>query len=427
MAEGKPTGNGRRASRAIAYGAVALSALVAVLYARPIPERRPAEQLLRTVPRAPSWIARTDTLGRGETLSGLLGRAGLAGDDVADILQSATALDARRVPAGIAVTTRALDGDSLPREIVFQLAVDRILRVARDETGWTSTEERLPWTTDTIAVRGEVRSTLYAAFDEAASGLPSRARNELAWSLADIYEYKVDMSRDLQPGDEFRVLVERQSGPQGIVRTGRILAATFTLSGREIQAVRHEPDGGKASYYDQEGKSMRAAFLRAPLEFRRISSVFGRRRHPILGRTRAHKGTDYAAGSGTPVRAIGDGTVVYAGWRGGYGNTLEIRHRNGYVTRYAHLRGFAKGVRGGRGVGIGQTVAYVGSTGLSSGPHLHFEVLVGGVQRDPRTALTRQGGEPLAASQRATFHASRSRLLALLDRFETSNSLASRQ
>ena len=187
MADGKPTANRRRAARAIAYGAVALSALVAALYTRPIPERRPAEELLRATPRAPSWIARTDTLGRGETLSGLLGRAGLAHDDVSDILQSATALDARRVPAGIAVTTRALDGDSLPREIVFHLAVDRILRVARDETGWSSTEERLPWTTDTIAVRGEVRSTLYAAFDDAAATLPSRARNELAWAVADIY------------------------------------------------------------------------------------------------------------------------------------------------------------------------------------------------------------------------------------------------
>jgi murein DD-endopeptidase MepM/ murein hydrolase activator NlpD len=427
VADRPPGTNGRRAARTITYGVVALAALVAILFTRPIPERRPAEALLRTVPRAPSWVARTDTLARGETLSGLLGRAGLARDDVADVLESATALDARRVPAGIAVTTRALDGDSLPREIVFHLAVDRVLRVARDETGWTSTEERLPWTTDTIAVRGEVRTTLYAAFDDAASGLPSRARSELAWSLADIYEYKVDMSRDLQPGDAFRVLVERQTGPQGIVRTGRILAATFTLSGREIQAVRHEPEGRKASYYDQDGKSMRAAFLRAPLEFRRISSVFGRRRHPILGTTRAHKGTDYAAGSGTPVRAIGDGIVVHAGWRGGYGNTLEIRHRNGYLTRYAHLRGFARGVRAGRSVGIGQTVAYVGSTGLSSGPHLHFEVLVSGVQRDPRTALTRQGGEPLASSERAAFQSSRSRLLALLDRVETSANLASRQ
>jgi murein DD-endopeptidase MepM/ murein hydrolase activator NlpD len=180
-----------------------------------------------------------------------------------------------------------------------------------------------------------------------------------------------------------------------------------------MQAVRF--GDGKNSFYDQQGRSLRAAFLRAPLEFRRISSRFGLRRHPILGVLKAHKGTDYAANSGTPVRAIGDGVVTRAGWSGGYGNVLEIRHRNGYVTRYGHLRGFARGVRPGTRVSIAQTVAYVGTTGLSTAPHLHFEVLVGGVQRDPRVALSSKTGFPIAAGERRSFDSMRSRLMAVLD------------
>jgi murein DD-endopeptidase MepM/ murein hydrolase activator NlpD len=160
---------------------------------------------------------------------------------------------------------------------------------------------------------------------------------------------------------------------------------------------------------------MRAAFLRAPLEFRRISSVVGLRQHPVLGTWRRHAGTDYAASTGTPVRAIGDGTVVRAGWGGGYGNVLEVRHKNGYVTRYGHLRGFARGVRVGSRVSIGQTVAYVGSTGLSTGPHLHFEVLVNGVQRDPRSALKRTGGDPVPAAERAAFERLRNRYIESLE------------
>src|SRR6185437_4069190 len=131
-----------------------------------------------------------------------------------------------------------------------------------------------------------------------------------------------------------------------------------------IDAVRFNSESATGDYFDQTGKSMRAAFLRAPLEFRRISSVFGGREHPILGNWRMHKGTDYAADRGTPVRAIGDGVVLRAGWGNGYGNLLEIRHRNGFVTRYGHLSRFATGVHAGSHVSIGETVAYVGGTGL---------------------------------------------------------------
>ena len=161
---------------------------------------------------------------------------------------------------------------------------------------------------------------------------------------------------------------------------------------------------------------MRAGFLRAPVEFRRISSVFGMRKHPILGTWRRHAGTDYAANAGTPVRAVGDGTVIRAGWGGGYGNVLEIRHRNGYVTRYGHLRGFAEGIHVGARVSIEQTIGYVGMTGLATGPHLHFEVLIGGVQKDPRRVLQATAGPPLTGNDLQLFQSIRSAAVWALDR-----------
>src|SRR5688500_15265154 len=143
---------------------------------------------------------------------------------------------------------------------------------------------------------------------------------------------------------------------------------------------------------------MRSGFLRTPVAFRRISSGFGMRRHPILGTMRKHQGTDYAANAGTPIRAIGDGVVIRANFNNGYGNVVEIRHPNGYVSRYGHMRGFASGIHGGARVNREQTIGYVGSTGLSTAPHLHFEVLVGGVQRNPRSVLQNASSEPIPAS-----------------------------
>jgi murein DD-endopeptidase MepM/ murein hydrolase activator NlpD len=151
------------------------------------------------------------------------------------------------------------------------------------------------------------------------------------------------------------------------------------------------------------------------LSFRRISSVFGRRRHPILGTWRAHKGMDYAASSGTPVRSVGNGVVVFAGRTTGYGNRVDVRHPNGFVSRYGHLRGFARGVKRGARVSIAQTIGYVGMTGLATGPHLHFEVLVGGVQRNPRDALSSKSGEPLPERERPTFDRARTAYLALIE------------
>lgn len=405
-------------ARIALYGLVALAFAGAIRFTPQLPEpaRKPAEVLVAQA-ATPSWKLRFDTLGRGESLQSLLQRGGLSDADAARAVQAAasTSLDERRIPAGMPVAIRTEATDSVPSEVSLQLSLDRILRLRRTGGSWSGTEERVPWTTDTIVVGGTIASNLYDAMDASAGkDLPAAAREQLAWSLADVYEYRVDMSRDLQAGDRFGVVAERLVSPSGGVRIGKIIAATFSLSGSMIKAIRFDSELSNGRFFDQAGRSMKAAFLRAPLEFRRISSVFGGREHPILGGWRMHKGTDYAAAAGTPVRAIGDGVVVREGWGNGYGNVLEIRHPNGFVTRYGHLSRFASGVHAGSRVTIGQTVAYVGSTGLATGPHLHFEVLVNGQQRDPRAALKSAGGEPIPAAERSAFEQERDRLLAEL-------------
>ncbi len=397
--------------------ALALASALRFTPQLPDPERKPAEVLVSQA-ATPVWKLRFDTLERGESLRSLLVRGGLTDVAAQRAMQAAaaSALDQRRIPAGMPVTFKSDAADSTPSEVTLQLSIDRLLHIRRDGDSWVGAEEKLPWTTDTIVVGGTIASNLYDAMNTSAKAdLPGSARQQLAWSLADVYEYRVDMSRDLQQGDEFKVVAERSVAPTGAVRIGRVIAATFKLSGNVINAVRYSSDESSAQYFDQSGKSMRAAFLRAPLEFRRISSVFGGREHPILGNWRMHKGTDYAADRGTPVRAIGDGVVLRAGWGNGYGNLLEIRHRNGFVTRYGHLSRFASGVHAGSHVSIGETVAYVGATGLATGPHLHFEVLVNGEQRDPRVALKQTGGDPIPPSDRSAFEQLRDKLLASMD------------
>ena len=167
--------------------------------------------------------------------------------------------------------------------------------------------------------------------------------------------------------------------------------------------------------------SLRSAFLRAPVAFRRITSIFGTRKHPIFGNWRNHSGTDYAAPTGTPIRAIGDGAVVSAGRRGGYGNVIDIRHRNGMVSRYGHMRNFAAGIRPGTRVTMGNTIGYVGSTGWATGPHLHFEIRVAGIARDPRLALQSKGGEAIPSGERSLFQKMRNQTLASLSQTQTAS------
>ncbi len=401
------------AATCVAVGAVAIS------LGRPVPEH-PAASVLDAGSRASiatRWSTRVDTLHRGEPLAAVLERAGVSRDEATRALRSTSSFNERAVRAGTTVETKS-SPDSGAREIVFHLAIDRLVHLRRSADAWTAEEERLPWKIDTVAVGGLVRTSMNDALARGASAFPANVRLEVSYALAEILEHRVDLSRDLQPGDTVSLLVERKTAPNGTVINGDILASRLTVDGKRVEAMRFASSntGNRAKYFDGEGKSLNGGFLRAPLEFRRISSLFGMRKHPILGIVRAHQGIDYAAQSGTAVRAIGDGTVIFAGWKGGYGRVVEIRHRNGIVTRYGHLRDFAKGIRGGVSVAMSNTIGHVGASGLATAPHLHFEVLVRGVHQNPNTALkSSDSGEPLATPDKSAFASLRARLFSHLD------------
>jgi murein DD-endopeptidase MepM/ murein hydrolase activator NlpD len=257
-------------------------------------------------------------------------------------------------------------------------------------------------------VRASIDSSLFEAVESAG------AHDQTALTLADIFGWDIDFVLDIQPGDSFVVTYQELYRDGAYVKDGPVLAASFINHGREFVAVRYvDPDGG-AHYYTPDGKSMHKAFLRAPVEFSRVSSRFNTaRRHPILNMIRAHKGVDYAAPIGTPVKAAGDGKVRFAGVKGGYGNVVEIDHSRGIVTVYGHLSHFAKGTHVGEHVTQGSIIAYVGMTGLATGPHLHYEYRVDGVFKNPQTVVL-PSAEPIDARWHDDFVARTTPLLGLL-------------
>jgi murein DD-endopeptidase MepM/ murein hydrolase activator NlpD len=355
-----------------------------------------------------------DTLRTGETLSELLARQGVVDFDISRLHRAA--LDPRRLRAGLVFSFRRPAAESLPDRISVRASPEQRVVFRRAMNGWESAVDSIRWRSEPFRIEGDIENSLYEAIDAQVSDdqLDAAQRQRLAWDLADIYAWQVDFTRDIQGGDKFRVVFDRLISEDGEVRFGRVLASDLTMSGKSLTAFRFE-GGGRSNFYDDDGKSLRRAFLRAPVQFRRISSSFARaRRHPVLGITRRHQGTDYAASPGTPVMAAGDGVVIRAGRAGGYGNLVELRHRNGITTRYGHLRGFARGIRGGARVTQGQTIGYVGSTGLASGPHLHYEFRVNGVAKDSRR-VELGNGAPVPEVHRESFERERDRLKALLD------------
>jgi murein DD-endopeptidase MepM/ murein hydrolase activator NlpD len=355
-----------------------------------------------------------DTLERGETLSDLLTRNGVSGLDFSHLDPSAS-LDPRRVRPGLVFSFRRPDTATGPNEISVRTSPERRLVFQRSGDQWNTVVEPIAWKAETMRIAGGIDNSLYEALDAQVGDdqLDGADRQRLAWDLADVYAWEVDFTRDIQPGDRFQVVFERLVSEDGEVRFGRVLAADLTMSGKSLTAFRFE-DGGHSAFYDTNGSSLRRAFLRAPVQFRRISSSFARARfHPVLGLTRRHEGTDYAAAPGTPVMAAGDGVVLRAGRAGGYGNLIELRHRNGITTRYGHLRGFARGIHAGARVEQGQTIGYVGSTGLATGPHLHYEFRINGVARDSRR-VDLGNGAPIGDALRTDFQTERDRLLVLL-------------
>lgn len=366
---------------------------------------------------ADTRVTQVDTLRNGETLDRLLRRGGLDGAAIRQVLDAAPMIDPRRLRPGLPVEFVRDDDSSSTSEVTFKFDVDHYVRLTRvDSAGWVAREEHLPWVTDTVVVRGAVETNLYDALRGLALDLfPGTAQQALVLEVADVYKYRVDMSRELRAGDSVYAVVERSQGPESTTRVARILATRLFVAGRPLEAFYFRTATSRNVYYDAGGKSLATAFLRSPIEFARVTSGYGMRFHPILRLRRAHRGVDYGAGRGTPVNAIGDGTVTRAGNDPtGFGNVVEVRHANGMVSRYAHLSRFGAKARRGTRVMQGDVIGYVGMTGLATAPHLHFELLVNGRQTSPTTALRNVDGTPLPSSAKPDFDRERVRMLAML-------------
>lgn len=327
----------------------------------------------------PDRFLREERFQRGDTLAALLSRLGVSADE-ATRLAKLPAL--RPLRMGHVVTAETNGAGELLR-LNFISARDQLVVLQRDGEGWKTSAESAAIETRVHMKSGAIRSSLFAAADGA--GLP----DGVAIQLADIFGGDIDFHRDLRRGDRFSVVYEMQYLDGRPLRSGRVLSAEFTNQGKDFRAIWYEVadgDGRKVGgYYAPNGDNLRKAFLRSPLEFSRVSSGFGMRLHPFLQTWRAHKGIDYAAPSGTRVRAVGDAVVEFAGPQAGYGNFVILKHHGAYTTAYAHLSGFAPGIKKGSRVSQGDVIGFVGQTGWATGPHLHYEFRIAGEARNPMT------------------------------------------
>jgi murein DD-endopeptidase MepM/ murein hydrolase activator NlpD len=319
------------------------------------------------------------TVQRNDTLDRIFRTVGLdigALAELRSLPEVRGALDIVR--PGDIITFTHVDGalQSLNRQISNTLT----LQVARSDDGFAVNYLENPLETEIVGRNAKITSSLFAAGQDA--GMSAGTIMTLANKM---FGWDIDFALDLREGDEFSVLYEQRYQDGEYVDDGRVLAAEFVNQGRKHRAVWFQSqDGEVEGYFTPEGKGMRKAFLRAPLDFTRISSSFNSRRlHPVLGVVRAHKGTDYAAPSGTKIWAAGEGRIAFVGRKGGYGNTVIVDHGKGIKTLYGHMSRYGKGMRVGRKVTQGETIGYVGRTGLATGPHLHYEYMVNGAQKNP--------------------------------------------
>jgi murein DD-endopeptidase MepM/ murein hydrolase activator NlpD len=358
---------------------------------------------LPALPIAPLTLFRTTTTRANDTAETLLKRLGVFDSAAAAYLRSSKELHQvllGRTGRLVSVEANGSRGlQKLTARWVNKDADDSFQRliIEKTETGFTSSQASAPLQATQALGSATISSSLFAATDEA--NIP----DAVAVQLADIFSGQIDFRRSLRKGDRLSVVYEALQADGETMRSGKVLSAEFVNNGKSNQAVLFQ-DGSssKGQYYTFEGQSLRKAFLASPLEFTRMSSGYGIRVHPITNDKRAHKGIDYAAPTGTPIRTVGDGVVEFASTQRGYGNVIEIKHRDGKSTLFAHLSRI--GVTKGQKVEQGDIIGAVGSTGFSTGPHLHFEFRIDGEHRDPLTIVAEGGGAaPLSAAAKPAF------------------------
>jgi murein DD-endopeptidase MepM/ murein hydrolase activator NlpD len=384
-----------------------LGALVAAIVpgfsnALEAPARPQRTSMLLALPQLPATPARGASedhwqsveLKSGQTLSGVFSELGIPYSQLERVMQHPKIKPAlRRLRPG--------------SELSFNLPADGSVRAMRMEVGGDTTElefagdalrERaMPHevVTRTVVLSGKVGDSLFKSARKV--GLGSRQINQLT---DEMFKYDIDFGSDLDADDRFSAVVDQTWRDGQLADTGPVLAATFTVDGKLHSAFRFVRNG-KAEYFTSDGRSLRRAFIRMPIPYARISSGFGMRKHPILGRVRGHMGIDYAASSGTPIMAAGDARVSFVGWKGGYGRAVILDHGHGYTTLYGHMSAFGK-IKPGQRISQGTVIGRVGSTGLATGPHLHYEFRINGVHRNP-LSVTMPPPEPLKGAALAAF------------------------
>lgn len=365
----------------------------------------------------------------GDTLATLLHRLGVNDDAAASYIKSDSQARAlmqlrpgRRIQAKVdaagtlqSISTTIVDGRDNPV---------RNLTITREGDQFRTVDQAAPIEKRVEMRTAEIRSSLFGATDSA------QIPDAVALQLVEMFSTNIDFASDLRRGDRFSVVYETLWQGGEYVRAGRVLAAEFNNAGATYQSVWFDEPGTRqgGGYFGFDGKSLKKAFLKSPLEFSRVSSGFSMRVHPLSGKWKAHKGVDFAAPSGTPIRAAGDGVIDFAGVQGGYGNVVVIKHWSNYTTAYAHMSRFAAGMRKGSKVSQGEVIGYVGSTGWSTGPHLHYEFRVSNQPRDPMSVEI-PNAQPLAGAELQRFRSvagDMSHRLALLAPQDKGIKLASR-
>ena len=357
---------------------------------------------------------REERFGRGHTVSDVLARLGVNDEEARAFLrQVKPGRSLQLLRPGTTVQARTAEDGTL---LALRYITDKGRLIGFDKQGaeFKAVEQQLALTPQQQMKSGEIRSSLFAAAD--AAGLS----DNVATQLADVFAGDIDFHRDLRRGDKFTVIYEMFYHEGRAIKSGRLLGAEFMNQGKTYRAIWFQDAEGKGGYYTPDGKNLRKAFLRSPLEFSRISSGFAMRFHPILHQWRAHKGIDYAAPAGTHVKATADGVVESIGRQSGYGNFIMLKHQGGFSTYYAHLRSFAGSLRKGARVHQGDVIGYVGQTGLATGPHLHYEFRVNDQVRNP-LALALPAALPIPAQQLAAFSSVSAPLAAKLNLLKNTN------
>ncbi|MDX1369072.1 OapA family protein [Pseudomonas sp.] len=372
---------------------------------------KPSTETAEPTPSAPHY--KVVKVANGDTLSTIFADVGLSASSLHEVLNSSKeAKQFSRLKVGQALEFQ-LSADGQLESLNSKLSDLESINLSRDDKGFSFKRDVVKPDVRTTYTRGVINSSLFLSAKRA--GLS----HGLTMDLANVFGYDIDFAMDIRDGDEFELVYEEKVVNDKQVGTGNILSARFTNRGKTFTAVRYTDKQGNTSYYSADGTSMRKAFIRTPVDFARISSRFSNgRRHPILNKIRAHKGVDYAAARGTPIKAAGDGKIALAGRKGGYGNTVVLQHGSRYRTLYAHMQGFAKGIRTGGNVKQGQIIGYIGTTGLSTGPHLHYEFQVNGTHVDPLSQKLPMA-DPIARNEKQRFMQLSTPLMARMDQEKT--------